>query len=86
MPIAPDMIYDNDLKWQRRTCLAVLALNAGTGVVYAFRHEWTLVIAFLVWCVNILLWTRSVDQTQRTRDIARLSDAAVLKVLNADRS
>ena len=78
------MVYDRDLKWIQRVVWLLLLINLGSAVAHVIRHDWVHCFAFLVWTFNVWTWRRINQSAQRTRNMARLTDAAVSKVLLGD--
>ena len=75
------MKYDRDLKWTQYVIWVLLGINVGGAIVTAFRHEWLASATFLIWALNISVSLRANRNLQRTRDMTRVSDAAVLRIL-----
>ena len=75
------MNYDRDLKLMLRVTWVLLALNAAGAILAGFRRDWFGAGAYVIWIVNICFWREMMKSSQRTRDVARVTDAAVLKVL-----
>jgi hypothetical protein len=78
------MVYDRDLKWFVRISWLLLAANVGMGGVAAWRHEWIGSAACVIWALNVWFWQGMIKTSQQTRNMTRLTDAAVLKVLAGD--
>ena len=78
--------YDRDLKSMMRVVWVLLVGNAACSVIFAFRHEWSLSVAFLIWLLNIWTWKRTLQASQHTRDQMRVTEAAILKVLVGEES
>lgn len=76
------MAYDRDMKWIHRVLWLLLAVNGGLGIERALRHDWATMIAYLIWFANLCYWRQLMKVQQRTRDLMRLHEAALMKVLD----
>jgi hypothetical protein len=79
------MVYDRDLKWSVRASWGLLALNGGGALHSLWRRDWFTTAAYVIWICNIFMWRGMLKNSQRTRDMGRLTDAAILKVLELPR-
>lgn len=79
------MIYDSDIGRVRNVAWFILIFNLCGAVFCAWTHEWVGAAAGLLWCCNVVVWLRVIKEQQHTRDEARISNAAILKVLAGDR-
>ena len=71
------MIYDRDIRWQRRCIFALILLNAIGMVSMAILHQWFVAFAYGVWatCCTVQLGVLRIQQV--TRDMGRVIEAGL---------
>lgn len=72
---------DREMKWLYRVFWLLVACNAGLAIERAWHHDWAAMVAQVIWFANLLFWRRMMKAQERTRDMMRLHDAAVMRVL-----
>jgi hypothetical protein len=78
------MTYDRDLRFTRVATLVLGASNLFMGIFGASRREWLRAALCFLWAVNSVVWTRAASASQQTRDEARLAQAAIRGLMEAE--
>lgn len=72
---------DRELKWLYRALWALLAFNGVLAIDRAWHREWATMVAYLIWFANLCFCWRLMKAQERTRDLMRLHEAAVMRFL-----
>lgn len=75
------MKYDSDLRWARTGARGMLLLNLAAAGWNAYRGNWAVAVACVVWAGNCVVWLSMICGQQRTRDQGRIIESAVLGTL-----
>jgi hypothetical protein len=75
---------DRDIRQMRRVIFAMIAMNLINSVWFGYLRHWVDCIASVMWTLNFWVMLRSLRAQQKSRDLGRETDAAIMRVLTGE--